>query len=161
MSAVIRHTFDASLGSREKASNTETGQHHTRYNVVRGGNPECKQVQRLVTVVSALWIGVVWLVVCVNPHASADEPSEHEKLNHKLYWVYTSFLSLASFLISYATGTAVGDKTTRSSYNQVNRDQWFHWALVFIISSYKDTIQCVINQKTQFLNDYARAVTQC
>ena len=63
VSAIYRHLWEASLSSRESASNTETGQHQTEYNVVRVGNPECKQVQRLVTVIIALWIGIVWLVV--------------------------------------------------------------------------------------------------
>ena len=160
MSEEYRNLLHASTRSCAKAANTETGQHQTRYNVVRGSSPKCEQVQCLVTVLSAFWIVVIWLVVCVNPHVSADEPSEDEKLNHKHYWVYTSFLSLASFLISCTTRTAVGDKATRSSHNQINRDQWFHWALVFIFSSYKDTIQCAINQKTQLLNDLARFVTQ-
>ena len=154
------HLLGSNLGSCANAANTETGQHQTNYNVVIGGNPKCKQVQRLVTVLSAFWIVVIWLVVCVNPHVSADEPSEDEKLYHKLYWEYTSFLSLASSLVLCATRKAVGDKATRSSHNQINRDQWFHWALVVIFSSYKDTIQCAINQKTQLLNDLARFVTQ-
>ena len=64
---------------RDSAGNTEKGQQQNKYNVVRVGNPECKQVQRLVAVIIALCIGVVWLVVFVNPHVSADEPSEDEK----------------------------------------------------------------------------------
>ena len=157
MSAEYRHLLEA---SRANAGNTKTGQHQTSYNVVRGGSPKCKQVQRLVTVLRALWIVVGWLEVGVNPHVSADEPSEDEKLNHKLYRVYTSFLSLSSILISCATRTAVGDKGAGSSHNQINRNKWFHWALVFIFCSCKDTVQCVISQKTKFLNDLARFVTQ-
>ena len=63
VSAMYRHLWEASLSSRESASNTEAGHHQTDYNVVRVGNTECKQVQRLITVVIALWIGVIWLVV--------------------------------------------------------------------------------------------------
>ena len=136
VSTKYRHLLGENLGSQANAGNTGTGQHQTNYNVVRVDDPKCKQVQSLVTVLSGLWIVVVWLVVCVNPHVSADEPSEDEKLSHKLYWIYT-FHSL----VFYATRTAVGDKASGSSHNQIDRDHWFHWALVFIFSSYKYTIQ--------------------
>ena len=63
LSEVYRYLLGANLSSRESASNADTGQHQTEYNVVRVGNPECKQVQRLITVIIALRIGVVWLVV--------------------------------------------------------------------------------------------------
>ena len=73
---------EANHPNRDEADNTDAGQHQNKYNVVRVGSPECKQVQRLVTVVSALWICVVRLVVSINPHVSVDETSEDERLHH-------------------------------------------------------------------------------
>lgn len=51
-------------------------QHSTEYNIIRSSDPECKEVQGLVTEVVAAGVSEVWLLDFVNPHISTNEPGK-------------------------------------------------------------------------------------
>ena len=52
--------------------------YNTEYNIIRGSDLECKEVQGLVTEVVSAGVSVVWLVDFVNPHISKNEPDKEK-----------------------------------------------------------------------------------
>ena len=110
-------------------------QHNTEYNIIRIGDPECKEVQGLVTEVVAAGVSVVWLVDFVNPHISTNEPGEEKGLYNSLQRVYASFFFVA-VIISDTTSAAVGKDSCRSSNDQVNGNHVFHRTLILVFDTF-------------------------
>ena len=110
-------------------------QHNTEYNVIRSSDPECKEVQGLVTEVVAAGVSVVWLVDFINPHISTNEPGEEKDLYKSLQRVHTSFFLVAVF-ISGTTSAAVGKNSCRSSHDQVNGNHVFHRTLILVFDTF-------------------------
>ena len=136
--------------------------YNTEYNIIRGSDPECKEVQGLVTEVVSAGVSVVWLVDFVNPHISKNEPDKEKDLYNSLQRVYAS-LFLVAVSISDTTSAAVGKDSCRSSHDQVNGNHVFHRTLIFVFGIfYEDIIECFVGKTVVCsVPDWYKAVMKC